>query len=114
MIAVIFEALPVAGQKPAYLDAAASLKPLLSQIDGFISVERFESLSQPGKILSLSFWRDEKAVACWRNLEAHRTVQSAARKEIFTDYQIRVACVVRDYEMNQRLDAPEDSRQVHE
>jgi heme-degrading monooxygenase HmoA len=113
MIAVIFEVQPRAGQKGAYLDAAAALRPLLAQIDGFISIERFESLTNAGKILSLSFWRDEQAVQTWRNLEAHRRVQGAGRKTIFSDYRLRVARVVRDYGMNDRAEAPEDSRAVH-
>ena len=113
MIAVIFEAIPAPGQKDAYLDAAAKLKPLLAGVDGFISIERFESLVQPGKILSLSIWRDEAAVAQWRNIEAHRAIQAAGRASIFADYRLRVAEVVRDYGKNERAGAPEDSRRVH-
>jgi len=113
MIAVIFEALPRQGQQSAYLDAAASLRPLLQQVDGFVSIERFESLSQPGKILSLSFWRDEAAVESWRNLEAHRSVQGAGRASIFEDYRLRVAQVMRDYGKNDRAQAPADSREAH-
>lgn len=113
MIAVIFEVQARPGQQQAYLDAAASLRPLLAQVDGFISIERFESLSTPGKILSLSFWRDEAAVAAWRQLEQHRGVQAAGRQSIFADYRLRVASVVRDYGMNDRAQAPADSRSVH-
>jgi heme-degrading monooxygenase HmoA len=113
MIAVIFEAIPGPGQKDAYLDAAARLRPLLAEVDGFISIERFESLSQPGKILSLSIWRDEEAVARWRNLEEHRAVQAAGRASIFADYRLRVAEVLRDYGKNERAGAPGDSRRVH-
>ena len=113
MIAVIFEAQPNAGQKDAYLAAAASLRPLLAGIDGFVSIERFESLTQPGKILSLSFWRDEAAVEAWRRLEAHRAVQAAGRRSIFADYRLRVASVLRDYGMKDRDEAPADSREVH-
>ncbi|MFY3383507.1 antibiotic biosynthesis monooxygenase family protein [Paracidovorax sp. MALMAid1276] len=113
MMAVIFEVTPAPGQRGAYLDAAAALKPLLAQIDGFISIERFESLSEPGKLLSLSFWRDEDAVARWRQQEAHRTTQSAGRHHVFADYRLRVAAVVRDYGMNDRAQAPGDSRAVH-
>ena len=113
MIAVIFEAIPAPGQRDAYLDAAARLRPLLEQMDGFISIERFESLTQPGKILSLSFWRDEEAVARWRNLEQHRAVQAAGRASVFADYRLRVAGVLRDYGKNERAGAPEDSRRVH-
>jgi heme-degrading monooxygenase HmoA len=113
MIAVIFEVEPHAGKKDAYLDAAARLRPLLSEIDGFISVERFESITQPGKFVSLSFWRDEDAVRRWRNLEAHRRVQSAGRNGIFADYRLRIAQVVRDYGMDDRTEAPQDSRQAH-
>jgi heme-degrading monooxygenase HmoA len=113
MIVVIFEVKPRPGQKEAYLDAAAMLRPLLAENDGFISIERFESLTTPGKILSLSFWRDEEAVAKWRQLERHRSVQAAGRKSIFEDYRLRVAKVVRDYGMNERDEAPADSRAIH-
>jgi len=114
MIAVIFEAQPSAGQKGAYLDAAAALRPLLAQIDGFISIERFESLTNPGKILSLSYWRDDDAVRTWRNVEPHRRIQSAGRQAMFSDYRLRVAQVIRDYGMTDRAEAPEDSRAVHD
>ena len=113
MMAVIFEVTPAPGQRGAYLDAAAALKPLLTQIDGFVSIERFESLSEPGKLLSLSFWRDEEAVARWRQQEAHRSTQAAGRDHVFADYRLRVAAVVRDYGMNNRAQAPADSRAVH-
>ena len=113
MIAVIFEVQARPGQQQAYLDAAAMLRPLLAQVDGFISIERFESLVTPGKILSLSFWRDEQAVAAWRQLEQHRGVQAAGRASIFADYRLRVAQVVRDYGMNDRAQAPPDSRTIH-
>jgi heme-degrading monooxygenase HmoA len=109
MIAVIFEVVPAPGQKDAYLDMAARLRPLLEKIDGFISVERFQSLTTPGKILSLSFWRDEEAVRAWRNLEQHRGAQSAGRSAIFADYRLRVAHVLRDYGLNDRAQAPADS-----
>lgn len=113
MIAVIFEALPHAAQKQAYLDAAAALRPYLEQIDGFISIERFESLAQPGKLLSLSYWRDEQAVRQWRNLEVHRAVQAKGRESIFADYRLRVAQVIRDYGLTERAQAPDDSRRAH-
>ena len=113
MIAVIFEVLPHAGRKDAYLDAAARLKPLLEKMDGFISIERFESLTQPGKILSLSIWRDEEAVRQWRNVEEHRRTQAAGRQSIFADYRLRVAQVIRDYGLNEREQAPADSKAAH-
>ena len=113
MIAVIFEVIPHADHKQDYMDAAASLRPRLEEIDGFISIERFESLSQPGKILSLSYWRNEEAVSQWRNLEEHRKVQAAGRAGIFADYRLRVAQVLRDYGLNERTEAPTDSRQAH-
>jgi heme-degrading monooxygenase HmoA len=113
VIAVIFEVEPRPGCREAYLDAAARLKPLLAQIDGFISVERFESLTQPGKILSLSIWRDEDAVRRWRELEAHRRTQAAGRGALFADYRLRVAAVLRDYGMHEREQAPADSRAAH-
>ncbi|HEX4971985.1 MAG TPA: antibiotic biosynthesis monooxygenase [Steroidobacteraceae bacterium] len=113
MIAVIFEGIAQDAQKDAYLDAAARLRPLLADIDGFLSIERFQSLTTPGKILSLSFWRDEEAVRQWRNLEQHREVQRAGRSSIFEQYRIRVAEVVRDYGMEDRKQAPQDSVAAH-
>ena len=113
MIAVIFEAQPHPGRRDAYLDAAARLRPLLEKIDGFVSIERFESLTTPGKILSLSLWRDEEAVRTWRYIEEHRRIQAAGRQSIFADYRLRVAAVIRDYGMNDRAQAPEDSRRAH-
>lgn len=110
MIAVIFEVWPAEGGRDAYLDIAASLASELREIDGFVSIERFESLSAPGKLLSLSFWRDEAAVAEWRNREHHRAAQQAGRSGIFRDYRLRIAGVVRDYGMNAREQAPPDSR----
>lgn len=114
MIAVIFEVQPKTELKGAYLDVAASLRPLLDGIDGFLSIERFESLSQPGKILSLSFWRDEEAVKQWRSLQAHREAQEAGRGHIFETYRLRVAHVIRDYGMADRDQVPVDSRLVHD
>lgn len=113
MMAVIFEVTPAPGQQDAYLGAAAALRPVLEQVDGFISIERFESLSAPGKLLSLSFWRDEEAVARWRQQEAHRSTQAAGRDHVFADYRLRVAAVVRDYGLHDRAQAPADSRAVH-
>lgn len=113
MIAVIFEVIPATGRKQDYLDIAASLRPELDKIDGFISVERFASLSTEGKILSLSFFRDEAAVIVWRNLEAHRSAQARGRDGVFADYRLRVASVMRDYGMNDREQAPGDSRERH-
>lgn len=113
MIAVIFEVWPADGHKEEYLDIAAGLRPLLEQIDGFVSIERFESLYEPGKLLSLSFFRDEQAVEQWRNLEAHRKAQARGRAGVFKEYRIRVAGVVRDYGMFERDQAPADSCKVH-
>ena len=113
MIAIIFEVVPAPGKKQVYLDIAAALRPQLEKIDGFISIERFESLSTPGKLLSLSFFRDEAAVLEWRRLEAHRKAQGRGREDVFEDYRLRVAHVLRDYGMNQRAEAPPDSRQLH-
>lgn len=113
MIAVIFEVVPREGRTPEYLDIAADLRPLLDGIDGFISIERFQSLSDPGKVLSLSFWRDEEAIEAWRRMEPHRRAQANGRATIFEDYRIRIASVVRDYGMNDREQAPRDSRERH-
>lgn len=114
MIAVIFEVQPREGCLQPYLDIAADLKPLLAEIDGFLSIERFQSLSDHGKVLSLSFWRDEAAVQAWRTLEPHRDAQRQGRGELFADYRLRIASVVRDYGMHRRHEAPADSRAVHE
>ncbi len=113
MMAVIFEVLPAPGRKDAYLAAAAALRPALEQMEGFISIERFESLAEPGKLLSLSFWRDEAAVARWRQHQSHRATQHAGRGGVFSDYRLRVAAVVRDYGMQEREQAPADSRAAH-
>jgi heme-degrading monooxygenase HmoA len=113
VIAVIFELIPNEGQRDRYLEIAAQLRPLLDGVDGFISIERFESLSRPGRILSLSFWRDEAAVAEWRRLEDHRGAQAAGRTEILADYRLRVAAVLRDYGLTERDEAPTDSRARH-
>lgn len=113
MIAVIFEVVPAEGRREAYLGIAADLKPLLETIDGFISVERFQSLTHPGKMLSLSFWRDEAAVLAWRNLEPHRAAQTAGRGGVFADYRLRVASVIRDYGLDEREEAPAESRSRH-
>jgi heme-degrading monooxygenase HmoA len=110
MIAVIFEVWPAEGRKADYLDYAARLQGELERVDGFISIERFQSLRDTGKMLSLSFWRDEAAVAAWRRHAGHRAAQAAGRNEIFQDYRLRVAGIVRDYGMTQtREQAPQDS-----
>jgi heme-degrading monooxygenase HmoA len=113
MIAVIFEVWPADGRKEAYLDIATQLRPELECIDGFLSIERFQSLSDETKILSLSFWRDEAAVSAWRNTEHHRSAQKAGRGGVFRDYRLRVADVLRDYGMKERSEAPADSREVN-
>jgi heme-degrading monooxygenase HmoA len=114
MIAVIFEVWPKPEHRQNYFDLAADLKPILQTIDGFISVERFESLTEKGKVLSLSFWRDEAAVEAWRNTMEHRHTQAKGRAKIFADYHLRIANVIRDYGMNDREQAPKDSRAVHD
>lgn len=113
MIAVIFEVWPDPEHRTEYFDLAAALKPQLETIDGFISVERFESLTDKGKVLSLSFWRDEEALARWRNVAEHRVAQAKGRGGIFQDYRLRIAGVERDYGMNERAEAPKDSRARH-
>lgn len=114
MIAVLFEAWPAPTERDRYFDLAAALRPELDTIDGFLSIERYESLSEPGKLLSLSFWRDEIAVASWRNSTAHRSTQAAGRKGVFNDYRLRIAEVVRDYGLRDRAEAPPDSRAAHD
>ena len=113
MIAVIFEVWPAEGCKDDYLDLAAALRAELVETDGFISIERFQSLTEPTKLLSLSFWRDEDAVRTWRNQEEHRMSQAAGRGGVFSDYRLRIAAVVRDYGMGERRQAPADSRAYH-
>ncbi len=114
MIAVIFEVLPADGRKGDYLEHAARLKSELERQDGFISVERFQSLTNPDKLLSLSFWRDDAAVAGWRGHGDHRAAQRAGRNGIFRDYRLRIASVLRDYAMAERREqAPADSQAAH-
>ncbi len=113
MIAVIFEVWPAEGERQHYLDLAAALRSDLEGMDGFISVERFQSLINPDKLLSLSFWRDEEAVRAWRNRPPHRATQAKGRAGVFADYRLRVAGVLRDYGMAERTEAPEDSRGAH-
>jgi heme-degrading monooxygenase HmoA len=114
VIAVIFEVIPAEGKVQEYLNIAARLKPLLENIDGFISIERFSSLAEEGKLLSLSFWRDEKAIEEWRNIESHRLAQVKGREEVFLDYRLRVANVSRDYGMADREQVPSDSMLTHD
>ena len=113
MIAVIFEVEIAPSRKQDYLDLATELRPLLEQVDGFLSIERFQSLTNPEKLLSLSFFRDEEAVNNWRNLSEHRSAQRKGRDGIFADYRLRVAGVLRDYGMFAREEAPRDSKAAH-
>ena len=113
MIAVIFEVEPHAHHKQNYLDMAAEMRPLVEKIDGFLSVERFQSLTNPDKLLSISFFRDEAALDEWRKLTRHRGAQRAGRETFFADYHLRIAHVIRDYGMFDRTEAPEDSKALH-
>lgn len=113
MIAVIFEVHPTEGRKNDYLDIAAQMRPMVEQVEGFISVERFQSLTDPSKVLSLSFFQDEAAIVRWRNLAAHRNAQAKGRSGVFDDYRLRIANVVRDYGMFDRAQAPSDSKMAH-
>jgi heme-degrading monooxygenase HmoA len=113
VIAVIFEVWPAEGERQHYLDLAAALRDDLATIDGFLSIERFQSLSEPDKLLSLSFFRDEQAVWQWRNRPEHRATQAKGRNGVFTDYRLRIASVLRDYGLNEREQAPPDSRKAH-
>lgn len=114
MIAVIFEVQISAGKSAEYLDIASELRPLLADIDGFISIERFQSLTNKDKILSLSFWKDEESIKMWRNLESHRMAQSKGIDGVFDNYRLRVAGVIRDYGSEQRENAPQDSLSAHD
>lgn len=113
MIAVIFEFTPAAGRFPDYLALVAGLKPELDRAEGFISLERFESITAPGKFVSLQFWRDEECVAKWRNVQKHRAAQKKGRGGIFASYRLRIAGVIRDYSMDARSQAPADSVAAH-
>lgn len=113
MIAVIFEVWPADGHRQTYLDIAASLRSELQTMEGFVSIERFQSLTDETKLLSLSFWRDEAAVAAWRNVERHRAAQKRGREGVLRNYRLRIAGVVRDYGMTERAEAPSDSRAVN-
>lgn len=113
MIAVIFEVEPAEGRRDDYLTLAAALRPELESIDGFISVERFQSLTSREKMLSLSFFRDEAAVIAWRNRQSHRATQAKGRAGVFSGYRLRVAHVLRDYGLTERTEAPDDSRDFH-
>lgn len=104
MIAVLFEAWPAEGRRDRYFELAAMLRTELDTIDGFLGIERFESLSEPGKLLSLSWWRDEEAVAAWRGVGPHRAAQAEGRASIFENYRLRVATVMRDYGTRDRAD----------
>jgi len=113
VIAIIFEFTPAEGRKQEYLDLAAALRAELDRADGFISIERFESLTTPGRFVSLSYWRDEEAVRRWRNVQLHRQAQAKGRAGLFTGYRLRVAQVLRDYGMEERAQAPRDSVALH-
>ena len=114
MVAVIFEAIPNVGQRDEYFKIAIALRLALEKIDGFISIERFQSFNDPEKVLSLSFWKDEESIKQWRSVEMHRWAQSKGREGIFKDYHLRIAVVSRDYGMFDRKEAPVDSKIFHD
>lgn len=113
MIAVIFEFTPAEGRAAEYMALAKGLGKELARVDGFISIERFESSTTPGKRVSLSYWRDEAAVRAWRNVAQHRDAQAQGRGGIFSSYRLRVAQVMRDYSHEARAEAPSDSVAAH-
>jgi heme-degrading monooxygenase HmoA len=113
MIAVIFELTAAPGRRQEYLDLAAGLADEVKNFDGFVSIERFQSLSDPEKVVSISYWRDEQAVRNWRNVQKHREAQAKGRGGIFSSYRLRVCSVMRDYTLDERGQAPEDSRKAH-
>ena len=114
MIAVIFESWPKGGRGEAYLDMGQSMNSLVEGFDGFVSIERFESVVDAGKFVAISYWRDEEAVGAWRNVAEHRKVQDGSRKTVFDNYRLRVARVIRDYGMHERAEAPKDSLQARD
>lgn len=113
MIAVIFEFTPAAGRFPEYLQLVEQLAPELEKAEGFVSLERYESITAPGKYVSLQFWKDEASVRKWRNAQLHREAQKKGRGGIFASYRLRIAGVVRDYTLEARAQAPADSVAVH-
>ena len=113
MIAVIFEFTPRDGRFADYKALAEGLADDVRNAEGFISIERFESISNKGKFVSLSFWRDEEAVRKWRNLQKHREAQKKGRGSIFESYRLRVAQVMRDYTKDERAQTPKDSAEIH-
>jgi heme-degrading monooxygenase HmoA len=113
MIAVIFELTAAPGRRQEYLDLAAGLADEVKKFDGFISIERYQSLTEPEKVVSISFWRDEQAVRNWRNVQKHREAQAKGRAGVFSSYRLRVCSVIRDYTLNERGQAPDDSRKAH-
>ena len=113
MVAVIFEFTPREGRFPDYMDLVAQLRPELEKAEGFLSLERFESITTKGKFLSLQFWQDEESVKKWRNLQKHREAQKKGRAGIIASYRLRIAGVIRDYSMDERAQAPADSVSVH-
>ena len=113
MIAVIFEVEPEEGMTEPYLEMAAKMRALVDTVPGFISVERFQSITNPSKLLSLSFWEDEAALEHWRKMPEHRGAQTAGRNRMFRGYRLKVVSVMRDYGHDDRAEAPEDSRALH-
>ena len=113
MIAVLFEVEPEEGMTGPYLEMAAKMRALVETVPGFISVERFESITNPGKLLSLSFWENEAAMENWRQMAEHRAAQTAGRNRMFKGYRLKVVSVMRDYGKHDRDDAPADSRALH-
>src|SRR6476469_6246500 len=113
MVSVIFEVWQHPKHRAGYLDWAAELKNELVKMEGFISIERFQSLTDPDKLLSLQFWRDDASLKAWRNLESHRAAQAARRKTMFKEYRLNIAEVIRDYGLDDREQAPADSRAAH-
>ena len=113
MIAVIFEFTAAEGRFPDYKALAEGLGEEVRKFDGFLSIERFQSISDPQRFVSLSFWRDEEAVRNWRNLQKHREAQGKGRGGIFSAYRLRVCNVIRDYGMQERGEAPKDSQRIH-
>ena len=113
MITVIFEFTPVQGRFPEYLALVETLKEDLAKAEGFISLERFESITSKGKYVSLQYWKDEESLRKWRNLQKHRAVQKVGRESIFASYRLRIASVIRDYEKDKRDQAPADSVEIH-
>ncbi len=111
-IVVLFEVTPTKEGMEKYLELASMLKPMLSGFDGFISAERFQSLNNEGKLLSMNVWENEEAIEKWRNTLSHRMSQLEGKNKLFESYKITVCNTIREYSNTDRKNAPQDSNKA--